>query len=245
MADFASIQPLRRRKLYQEISARLEEMILEGSLGPGDRLPSERDLMERFGVGRPSVRQALFALERMGLVSVASGERAVVVEPSTERIVDDLSGAVRYYFAHKDGLRHFEDVRAFIEIGWVRRAALTATDAGIAELRRAVEENEAAVGDPPEFQRTGGAFHHKLAEMSGNPIFTAIQEAFQDWLGPQRMEGHGEDEAARAHRRIFEAIAARNADRAEAEMADHLQERSLIHHEERQAPHGRSSRDDH
>ena len=66
---------IRRRKLYEEVMKGREEMIQDGQFGLGDFLPSERELMQHFGVGRPAVREALFALQRMGLVVVATGER--------------------------------------------------------------------------------------------------------------------------------------------------------------------------
>jgi GntR family transcriptional regulator, sialic acid-inducible nan operon repressor len=67
--------PIRRRKLYEEVVARLEELIHSEQLKPGEPLQSERDLMLQFGVGRPAIPEALFALNRMGLVEVANGER--------------------------------------------------------------------------------------------------------------------------------------------------------------------------
>src|SRR5262249_56598459 len=81
-----------RGKLYEEVADRLEAMINEGAYLPGDRLPSERELMKRYGVGRPAVREALFALQKMGLVAVSSGERAQVTRPTPRIVVESLAG---------------------------------------------------------------------------------------------------------------------------------------------------------
>ena len=87
--------PIRRRKLYEEVVVRLEAMIHEGELNPGDLLPSERELMLHFGVGRPAIREALFALHRMGLVIVANGERPRVSSPTPKKSRNASESAAR------------------------------------------------------------------------------------------------------------------------------------------------------
>ena len=72
------LSPVRRRKLYEEIVDRLEALMLDGTLAPGDQLPSERELMVTFQVGRTAVREALFALSRMGLISLQNGAKLYV-----------------------------------------------------------------------------------------------------------------------------------------------------------------------
>ena len=76
------LQQIRRRKLYEEVAEQLEQSIQDGEYAPAGQLPSERDLMRHFGVGRPAVREALFHLRKMGLVEVRSGERARVTRPT-------------------------------------------------------------------------------------------------------------------------------------------------------------------
>ena len=107
--------PIRRRKLSEEVALRLEEMIQDGGYQPGDQLPSERDLMKQFGVGRPAVREALFSLQTMGLVLVSSGERARVSRPTPKLVIESLSGAARLLLSQPDGIRHFQEARTFFE----------------------------------------------------------------------------------------------------------------------------------
>ena len=81
---------IRRRKLYEDIAQHLEQRIRDQDVAPGDQLPSERDLMREFGVGRPAVREALFHLQKMGLVELRSGGRARATRPTPKMVVESL-----------------------------------------------------------------------------------------------------------------------------------------------------------
>lgn len=222
------VRPIERRRLYEEIVERIEEMIADGRLQAGDQLPSERDLMQHFGVGRTAVREALFALQRRGLVGVQSGERPVVREPTADVLVGELSGAVRYYMSTDRGMRDFQAARALFEGALAREAARRAGDEDIARLRRALETNRADLGDREAFIESDVAFHFAVASIAGNPLFTALHGALIDWLREQRASSiapDGSDRAAvAAHARIADAIAARDPDAAEAAMRAHLDE---------------------
>ncbi|HYZ63242.1 MAG TPA: transcriptional regulator NanR [Acetobacteraceae bacterium] len=224
----ASPGPIRRRKLYEEVVARIEAMIHSGEYAPGDQLPSEREIMEAYAVGRTSVREALFALQKMGLVTINSGERARVTLPTAATLVGELSGAVRHMLAQPTGIEQFQQARALFETALARWAAKQATVEQIAALERALAANKNAIGQHIRFERTDVAFHYVLAEMPGNPIFTALHAAMADWLFEQRttsIRAAGSERAAyRAHKRIFDAIAARDPDAAETAMQEHLDE---------------------
>lgn len=223
-----AVQPVRRRKLYEEIVERIEQLMLEGRLAPGDQLPSERDLMNTFQVGRTAVREALFALNRMGLVSLQNGERALVTRPTPKNLLNDLSGAARHMLAAPDGVRHFQHARTLFETALARDAAANATPEDIARLGAALERNREALGDAEAFVASDVAFHYVLAEMPCNPIFTALHAAIAEWLQEQRatsVHEHGSPEAAcRAHERIYLAIRAQDPDAAERAMREHLDE---------------------
>ena len=219
---------IQRRKLFHEVADRLQETILSGSLQVGDALPSERELMERYGVGRPAIREALFSLERAGLISIAGGERARVARPSARSMLAGLDPAVRHWLSDKGGVRHLQTARLLLEVGLAREAARTANPAGIERLRAALAANEAACGDATRFERSDVAFHYVFAELSANPIFTAMHQAMVGWLTEQRAitlkTAGAEARALRSHRRIFEAVAAADPDAAEREMRGHLEE---------------------
>ena len=113
---------VRQRKLYEGIADHLEQMIRDGEFAESERLPSERDLMRHFGVGRPAVREALFHLRKMGLVELRSGERAKVTRPTPQFVIDALSGTARHMLGAPGGVQNFQNARLFFEVGLARHA---------------------------------------------------------------------------------------------------------------------------
>jgi GntR family transcriptional regulator, sialic acid-inducible nan operon repressor len=214
-----------RRKISDEVADRLEAMICNGQFSAGDQIPSERDLMKMFGVGRPAIREGLFSLQKMGLLSVGSGSRARVTMPTAAKLVQSLSGAARLFLVQPNGVRHLQDARLLFEVALARQAASKATVDDIQKLEAALEENRRALDDPT-FGRTDVAFHYVIAEIPKNPVFTAICEALVEWLVEQRriaLENPGANQKAyRAHQRIFKAISEKDSDGAAAAMRDHL-----------------------
>ncbi|MGE0004646.1 MAG: transcriptional regulator NanR [Parvibaculaceae bacterium] len=225
----ARVRPIRPQKLYEQVAERLEARIIDRTYEAGDLLPSERDLMREFGVGRPAIREALAHLRNMGLVELRSGERATVIRPTPEVVVEALSGVARHMLAAQDGVRNFQSARLFFEVGLARHAAAHATPQDIDQLRAALEVNQAALSDLDRFEKTDVAFHYVLAVIPRNPIFPAIHAAIAEWLVQQRhitLNWRGRkgtaEQAYEAHRAIFEAVAARDPERAEQAMRDHL-----------------------
>jgi GntR family transcriptional repressor for pyruvate dehydrogenase complex len=217
---------VQRRRLYEEVASRIEGQIVGGFYRPGDALPSERELMARYGVGRPAVREALLALKKMGLVKMIQGGRARVTTPNSETLVGTLSGAARHLMSDPDGVRQFQDARCFFEVGLVRHAATNATASDLEALRRALDLNREARGDLAAFERTDVEFHHTIAQITRNPIFEAIHQAMVTWLTEQRhitlLAPRQHELALRAHEQIYLAINDGDADRAERMMRDHL-----------------------
>ena len=217
-----------RRKLFEQVATHLEGEILTGVLKPGDRLPPERDLQVRFGVGRPAIREALITLQRAGLIEIGNGAPARVATPTVDRVLSGVVPAVRQMLGSADGQRQLQGVRLFMEIGLVRHAAANATRAELADLAAALAENGLAVDDIDAFIRTDVAFHYCLARMMHNPAFLALHDAMSTWLFEQRRfallepgEGRRSHEA---HARIYAAVTARDPDLAEAAMRTHLEE---------------------
>ena len=201
--------------------------MLAGELVPGDRLPSERELMSRFGSGRGTVREALFALKRMGLIALSPGERAAVIRPSAGALVRELSGAARQLLAAPDGMRHFQQSRRLLECAIAGEAARSRQASSLARLEVALVANRDAP-DLPTAIATDVEFHFRIAEMTGNPVLCALHAALGEWLREQRTTSvaapEARERASRAHLAIYQAIAAGDPDAARAAMQRHLEE---------------------
>lgn len=229
-------RPLARKKLSEMVEEELEQMIRRHEFGEGEQLPSERELMAFFNVGRPSVREALAALKRKGLVQINNGERARVSRPSADTIISELSGMAKDFLTHPGGIAHFEQLRLFFESSLVRYAAEHATDEQIALLTKALEINSQSLDDNALFIRSDVEFHRVLAEIPGNPIFMAIHVALLDWLiaarpsVPDRELHEHNNLSYQQHIVIVDAIRQRDPDKADRALQTHLNSVSATWH---------------
>lgn len=217
---------IERKTLSEQVAEQLEAEILGGRLSENDQLPSERELMEQFGVGRPAVREALFHLQQLGLIAINSGTRARVIRPTADAVMARLSGVTRQLLSKPDGQQYFQEARATFEISLARYAARHASDEDLTRLRDALQANRDAIGDEARFKRSDNDFHGVLASIGRNPIFDAIHVALSEWLDDRRaqvLQQKDEDKAATAaHTEIIDAIESRDPDAAEAAMRRHL-----------------------
>lgn len=224
---------IKRSKIFEQVADVLERRIHEQSLSAGAELPSERDLMKEFGVGRPAVREALFHLQRMGLVEMRPGARAQVAVPSVRGVMHSVAGSARYLLSASEGIKHFQDARILFETGLVRDAARLASDADIASLKTALDNNQESIGDTRRFEQSDVAFHFAIATVPNNPIYTTLHSAIIEWLVDQRhvtLSYPGQNKLAyQAHVAIYEAIAARDPDAAAAEMRAHLEQVATLY----------------
>ena len=223
----AQEQTIQRRKLSDEVRKRLLDMIESGELPPGSTMPSERELMARYQVGRPAVREAMQSLESMQMVAIRHGERARVVPLTPRSMLAQMHQMTRHLLATSPETRqHLEAARQMFETGMVRRAAQVATQTDLERLRKVLTEMRAEIGNPPRFVALDIRFHNLLAEMSGNPILQAVSEALLQWLFEfhselVRFPGY-EDVTLADHQQIYERVAGRDPEGAERAMIDHL-----------------------
>jgi len=221
-------EPIVRRKLSDEVFVRLRRLITSGELSPGDEMPSERELMERFGVGRPAIREAMQALANMGLVAISHGERAKVLKLTAQSILRQVDGAAKIMLqSSKDTLEQLKSARIFFERGMVREAAEQASDTEISELRSILKKQHALLGDADGFISADMEFHTKIAAISGNPIYAAVSAAMLGWLKEYHTEmliWTGKEKFTLAeHEKIIDRIAAHDVAGAEREMVKHLE----------------------
>lgn len=221
------IQPIQKRKLYQEVLDRLMLRIQTGEIAPGAQLPPERELMEQYGVGRPAVREALQALERSGIVEISHGERARVVVPSAHSLIQQIASGARHLLQMQpETLEHLKQARIFLEEGTARMAAERATPDEVAELRARIQAHRDSLPRLDEFLVHDMGFHRAIARISGNPIFPAIVEAIFQWAAedyqPLVRAPGAELLTLEEHTRLVDAIEAHDPDAAAAAVQAHL-----------------------
>ena len=223
-----------RRKLSDEVLERLLRLISDGNLKAGDAMPSERELMERFGVGRPAIREAMQSLANMGLVSISHGERARVQELTAQSIIRQVDLSAHIMLQRSSGsLEHLKQARLFFERGMVREAAQRAQGSDVERLRATVEEQRRLLGQSEAFMAADMRLHTQIAAISGNPIFISVSEAMLGWLKAYHTEllvwSGKETHTISEHTEIVDHIAKGDADAAEAAMVRHLERSSALY----------------
>ena len=226
--------PIVRRKLSDEVTDRLKAMITSGQLRPGEPLPSERELMERYQVGRPTIREALQTLSSLGLIVTVRGERSRVSQVTAQSIIRQMDNTVQLLFAASPAsLDHLKEARLFFERGMVREAALRATDAHLDRLRAVVARQRTHLGDTDVFISADTEFHTAIAAISGNPIFESVSGAMLGWLKAYHTDllrwSGKETHTLAEHALIVDAIERGDADAAAQAMAQHLQRSSGLY----------------
>ncbi len=223
----AALSPIARRKLGEQILEQLLHMIESGAVKPGDPLPSERDLMATFGVGRPAVREALQALQSRGLVAIHHGERARVVGITATSMLDQIERTARHLMSTSpQTLEHLKEARLMFECAMVRLAAAKATPEDIARLRALLAHQETVRRDSQAFLEADMAIHEGIASISGNPLFAAISRAMLQWLADVHRElvriPGAESVTLAEHAEIVRCIESHHPEAAAIAMANHL-----------------------
>ena len=132
--------------------------------------------MERFGVGRPAVREALQSLHTMGLITISHGERSRVNALSADAVLRQGDAIARMLLSTgPQNLEHLKEARRLFEIGMVRAGTPKATPEDVAELRALIDRQRSRLGDPSAFIGADIDFHRRIAQLSGNPICSGRQ----------------------------------------------------------------------
>ena len=208
--------------LTDRIVARIEELLAEDGIEPGGRLPAEREMARLLGVSRPALREAVKILEARGRLVVRHGQGMFVAQTAPEAVAARLASL-------EVSLRELFDMRMVLEEPAAAWAAEVATTQDVAALAEALAAEEPARLEPIDFDRLKGldaAFHLRIVEAAKNRFLRQTLGVLQEMLAsgmettlkiPGRVPVAGAD-----HRRIFEAIVARDADAARAAVRDHI-----------------------
>lgn len=210
------------------ISQDIERCILSGKYAEGRPLPPERTLMEQYGTSRTVIREVITALTAKGFLKSRPRFRPIVSRPDATAAMHAAGAVIKHLLDNSRGVHDLYQVRVLFERMLVRDAAVQANKDHIQQLKQALCDNEAAIGNSERFYETDVAFHHVLYTISGNAAFPAIHTGFVEWLAPQwsRMRRSSERNQANflAHRAIYEAILTRDPDQAERALVEHLED---------------------
>lgn len=213
--------PIERRKVYEQVSERLTSQI-GTALHPGDALPPERELAERYGVGRSSVREALRMLESRGLIE-SRGSGTFVVAAWRNPFHAPLSAVVAGEDVDRTQL--FE-VRRMLEAEAAALAAQRRSHGDLDLMHEATDEMERAVDSADSYIAADIRYHLVIAEATGNRLLLhlmqAIRERLTEMFGTVYRFPGGPERSIAQHRLITHAIAAADAEQARRLMTEHI-----------------------
>lgn len=211
---------LRRRSLVDEVVDKLRALIDETGISPGDRIPTEAQLVQQLGVSRNALREAIRRLETVGLINVRHGHGMFMSER------EGLSGCTELFrsameISGKD-LTELAELRCVIEYHTARRAAERASPEQAEELYDALERLGCENQSHEEAIRTDFEFHRKLAEVAGNELMLALMTIMEELLVIATEKPRDFRTNLGIHGAIWEAVRANDPDAAESAMRAHM-----------------------
>jgi GntR family transcriptional repressor for pyruvate dehydrogenase complex len=215
-------------RIYERIADHIKQKILDGTLKPGDRLPSDKELCQLYSVGRSTIREALSALKIMGLIETRQGEGSTVckVDPDDVRM-PDFSG----FLLSDETILELMEARKLLEISNVEVAANKRSDQDIEKFKQIIDQMEINLLNDEESEKEDMLFHHTIAVATHNNIMVklldTISEQMEKAMREIRRLGFINTTSAKRvlleHKNIYEAIREQDIEKAQKSMKDHLE----------------------
>ncbi len=222
--DRKMIEPVKRMNVTDSIVNQIKDLVLQGKLNEGDKLPPERELMNLFGVGRPSLREALKVLEAQGLIEKT--QKGTIITGNHDKFFSD-SLMFQLYFSSAQWQDIFE-ARRFLEKELTYLATTRANSKDIDEIEQTIVDMELSIreNNQTEYVRTNLLFHKKIAKASKNLVLFNLYESINNLVKHAQESGvtvYGVmNESLNYHKAIFTAMKERNAERASDLMVQHI-----------------------
>lgn len=218
-------RPVKKTRIHEEIVLKVRDMIEQGKLNSGDQLPTERELAEAFKVSRPSVREALRALESQGFLQSRQGDGTYVSRQPIELIVEPFASVI---IKEKFNQLELFEMRRLIEPQLAYLAAQRATPAEIAEMEQIVEIQEQEMGSHLSNPTPEKTLHDLIFRAAKNKIVLSIMDSLMDSLAESRdkylqIESRPQKSLAR-HKEILSAIKLGDSELTAKIMREHLEE---------------------
>jgi GntR family transcriptional repressor for pyruvate dehydrogenase complex len=220
-----AIVPIRRVKLYEEVAARIRDLIASGELRPGEALPSERKLAEQFKVGRAVIREAIRQLEVSGLVESRHGGGNYIREVTVEHLVAPIASVLNGMAPLREELM---DARLFFEPQIARAAVARATAEDLRRLQEVIRRQEVRVASGHTGAEEDAEFHDLLASATHNTVVERVMEVIDGLLDDSQARLFRSVERSEisleGNRRILEAVLRHDQEAAQRAMAEHLED---------------------
>ncbi len=233
--DLEHFAPIRVSKPGDVIATRIRELIASGVLRPGDRLPPERALAERFGVGRGHVREALKRLEFYGILETRPQSGTVVTSQGSRALERIIADVLALDGGDLDSLR---EMRSVLEVHAAERAARRGTTAEIAAIGRALDDFKAKAAAGGAGLEEDVRFHLAIAAAAHSPVLRSlivmiVPGLVTSSLADDACGGGRHRRALEEHQAVFEAIRSRDGARAAAAMTEHMRKTRQQHPRDR------------
>lgn len=219
-------RPIKSTKVYEQVIEQIKNMIVDGTLKKGDRLPSERELVENLEVSRTSVREAIRALQIMGLIECRQGEGNFIKQNFENTLLEPIS---IMFMLQESNPNEILEVRKIIETETVALAVDKITTEQLEDLKK-ISDSFKVCRDENKNVKYDKEFHYKIAKASGNLLIINILNAMSSLMDSFLKDARKKilvDEGnvmvlANQHELIYQAIRDKNAQRASMEMRKHL-----------------------
>jgi DNA-binding FadR family transcriptional regulator len=221
------IKPIKTKKIYEQIVDQIGLLVAEGQLKPGDRLPSERELVEQFQVCRAAIREAISALEMMGLIEVRAGEGTYIRQVNIDSVVAPLAWML---FIEKDTDLELYEVRKILEVQAAGLAAERAQADEIREMYEALEVMRRDLEIDCIGEEADQRFHFAIAMATHNKILMRLMNTILDTmrktLKANRSKLYGDrklpERLYQEHFSLYEAIKNHDVLKAQQLMLEHI-----------------------
>jgi GntR family transcriptional repressor for pyruvate dehydrogenase complex len=216
---------VRRTRVYEGVVRQIQRLIADGALRPGDMLPPERELAERFGVSRSSLRDAIRSLELAGLLVPKQGEGTLVADVSPDALIAPIASVL---VRKRELISELLDVRKMLEPALAARAARNATPEDVARLEEILKRQREKALRGESWVEEDSEFHYAIARAARNSVVLKVLDVLMDLLRETRartlqVDGRLQRSLA-GHRRVLEAIRRRDAAAAERAVKQHIEE---------------------
>jgi GntR family transcriptional repressor for pyruvate dehydrogenase complex len=216
-------------KISENIVEQIRKAIFEGKLKPGDKLPSEKEMMKSFKVSKATLREAMRSLEVLGFLEIRKGVSggAFVTEVDMKKARDSF---INFLHFKNLSLNDLTEARLILESYIAEKAALTITEDDLKSLKKLIEECEYVLKHdiPIESRKNEIEFHRIIGSVSGNPILMFILDFVENLLIDTKEILQPSKEFSKrvlnAHKRIYKALLEKNAKKTRGEMIKHVQE---------------------